>query len=152
MPVRVQKQPLSQTEEIEALRKKSVNTGAMVTFTGKMREFSDNKHLDALFLEHYPGMAESQIEKIIQQAKERWQVQCIEVVHRVGKILPSEEIVFVGVCSEHRREAFQACEFVMDYLKTEAPFWKKELSAEGESWVEAKASDADQLNKWEQGQ
>lgn len=124
-------------------------TGAIVCFSGLVREFGDRPDIRALELEHYPGMTEKALAEIVAEAAERWPILASQVVHRVGKLSLDEQIVFVGVASSHRRAAFEACDFIMDYLKTRAPFWKKELSSEGNSeWVEAKASDAAQSQRW----
>lgn len=150
MGVRIQQQPFNIGEETEALRHRFANTGAIVTFVGQMREIQDSQPLQSLYLEHYSGMAEKQISDIIVAAKQRWPVWGIEVIHRCGVILPKEEIVFVGVCSEHRIDAFRACEFVMDFLKTEAPFWKREQSEGATRWLEANPDDEQQKHKWQE--
>lgn len=151
--VSIQKKAFSSAVEMEALRNDTRdtenNTGAIVIFTGLMREFSDSQKLDGLFLEHYPGMAEKQILQIVEIAKGRWPILNARVVHRYGEIYPNDEIVFVGVSSEHRRAAFQACEFIMDFLKTEAPFWKKEIVSGKSTWVDAKESDCQEKEKWD---
>lgn len=124
-----------------------VNNGALVTFTGMVRDLTDSP-VKAMFLEHYPGMSERALETIIGKARQRWALGKISIVHRVGMLYPGEAIVFIGVSSEHRREAFAACQFLMDYLKIEAPFWKKEFTPEGEHWVDAKTSDCDAAKRW----
>lgn len=120
--------------------------GAVVTFIGKVR--SAEKKISGLYLEHYAGMTEKVINNIVVQARQRWQLSRVAVIHRVGEIKTNEKIVFVGVSSAHRSDAFAAAEFVMDILKNEAPFWKKENTINGNNWVEAKKSDVDALKKW----
>ncbi|SCC12075.1 molybdopterin synthase catalytic subunit [Gilliamella bombicola] len=120
--------------------------GAIVTFMGKVR--SIEKYTISLFLEHYAGMTEKVLVNIIAQARERWQLSRVAIIHRVGKINVNEQIVFVGVSSAHRADSFAATEFIMDILKNEAPFWKKERTTDGDIWVDAKKSDADALKKW----
>lgn len=122
--------------------------GAVVTFTGKVRNHNLGDSIAALTLEHYPGMTEKALESIAEEARARWPLQRISVIHRVGTLQPGEEIVFVGVTSSHRKDAFQAAEFIMDYLKTRAPFWKKEALPESHRWVEAKESDEESANRW----
>ena len=133
----------------ESVRADDATSGAIVTFTGIVRELeiADNQ-LDALFLEHYPGMTEKALEKIAAQARERWELGNIVIYHRVGRLDLNENIVFVGVGSAHRVNAFEAAQFIMDYLKKDAPFWKKEISNEGEHWVEQKESDLKAADSW----
>ncbi|WP_415881308.1 molybdopterin synthase catalytic subunit MoaE [Neptuniibacter sp. QD34_54] len=133
----------------ESVRADDATSGAIVTFTGIVRELeiADNQ-LDALFLEHYPGMTEKALEKIATQARERWELGNIVIYHRVGRLDLNENIVFVGVGSAHRVNAFEAAQFIMDYLKKDAPFWKKEISNEGEHWVEQKESDLKAADSW----
>jgi len=121
--------------------------GAVASFTGLVR--SENGQVQRLELEHYPGMTERSISDIIQQAAGRWQVLSAVVVHRIGSLKPGEQIVYVGVSSLHRGDAFQACEFIMDYLKTQAPFWKKEASPQGTRWVDARSSDEAAAQRWQ---
>ncbi len=121
--------------------------GAVVTFSGLVRDFADGS-LQALELEHYPGMTERSLERIVEQARVRWDLGNIIVRHRVGRMEPGDEIVFVGVTSAHRREAFEAAQFLMDYLKRDAPFWKKEITAATEHWVEQKNSDLTAAEAW----
>ncbi|MCJ8337495.1 MAG: molybdopterin synthase catalytic subunit MoaE [Pseudomonadales bacterium] len=123
--------------------------GALVTFTGVVRD-SIAADLEQLFLEHYPGMTEKCLLNIVERARVRWNLGRIAVVHRVGELNINDNIVFVGVISAHRIEAFQASQFIMDYLKKEAPFWKKELTAKSKAWVEQKQSDLDAAGDWEQ--
>lgn len=134
--------------EYAALRGSGAGTGAIATFTGLVRDSGDTQGVSGLFLEHYPGMTEQVIAGLIEEASRRWDVRKARVIHRVGRLLLQEQIVFVGVCSAHRGDAFAACEFIMDALKTSAPFWKKELSETGEHWVEQKASDVTRGESW----
>ncbi len=122
--------------------------GAIVTFTGLVRELSDTDKLKGLYLEHYPGMTEKALHKIVEQARERWPLGQVTLVHRVGRLMLNEQIVFVGASSPHRADAFAAVQFIMDYLKQDAPFWKKEITVSGEHWVEQKASDLDAAKRW----
>ena len=126
----------------------SAAEGAIATFTGYVRSDPLSGEVSAMELEHYPGMTEKSIHAILHQSAERWPILSANVVHRVGRLLPGEQIVWVGVASAHRAAAFSACEFIMDYLKADAPLWKKEHSATGESWVEAKASDSGRARRW----
>ena len=144
--------------EYAALRRDSSDAGAIVTFTGLVRELTSipttektgesNVHLTAMHLEHYSGMTEKALASIVEKARRNWDIDQVRIVHRVGKLLPHDQIVFVGVSSSHRNEAFCACEFIMDFLKTKAPFWKKEITPEGEHWVEAKDSDDVSAQRW----
>nr|WP_314264736.1 molybdopterin synthase catalytic subunit MoaE [uncultured Moellerella sp.] len=122
--------------------------GAVVTFTGKVRNHNLGDAVNQLTLEHYPGMTEKALNNIVLEARERWPLERISVIHRVGTLSPGEEIVFVGVTSAHRDAAFSAAEFIMDYLKTKAPFWKKEVLPDNERWVEAKESDEQSASRW----
>ncbi|MFO8141612.1 MAG: molybdenum cofactor biosynthesis protein MoaE [Marinobacter sp.] len=135
--------------EYQALRAHGSGTGAVVTFSGLVRHSGDLSGVTVLFLEHYPGMTEQVIQGLIDEASQRWDVQQARVIHRVGRLALSDQIVFVGVCSAHRGDAFAACSFIMDALKTSAPFWKKEITGDGEHWVEQKASDRDRSQAWE---
>ncbi|QFU76030.1 molybdopterin synthase catalytic subunit MoaE [Halioglobus maricola] len=122
--------------------------GAVATFTGYVRSTNVERDVYSMELEHYPGMTEKCIDTILAQACKRWPVLAATVVHRVGKLKPGEKIVWVGVSSSHREASFAACEFVMDYLKTRAPFWKRELGPEGARWVEARSSDDQRASRW----
>ena len=132
--------------EIDALRLAGV--GAIATFSGIVRDNADNPDLKAMTLEHFPGMTEQEIQTIIDEARERWPLQAVRVIHRVGRLLPQENIVFVGTASAHRQAAFDSAAFIMDYLKTRAPFWKKEETSAGAAWVEAREDDDIALQKW----
>jgi molybdopterin synthase catalytic subunit len=124
--------------------------GAVATFTGYVRCANEERQVYNLELEHYPGMTESSVLQIIQQAAARWPVLAASVVHRVGKLSPGEQIVWVGVAAVHREAAFNACEFIMDFLKTRAPFWKKEQGPAGEQWVSARQQDVNRAARWEE--
>ena len=149
MPVRVQHEDFDAGAEIARLRAGDPRIGAVASFVGVARDRNDGAAVSTLALEHYPGMTEKAIEAIVEQAKARWQVFDILVIHRIGVLRPLEQIVLVVVSSSHRGDAFAACEFVMDYLKTEAPFWKKESTPAGERWVDARESDAAARGRWE---
>ncbi|MFV8817211.1 molybdopterin synthase catalytic subunit MoaE [Haliea sp. E17] len=126
--------------------------GGIATFTGYVRASNENRGVRSLYLEHYPGMTERSILQILEESAERWPLLAARVVHRVGRLEPGEQIVWVGVSAAHREAAFAACEFVMDYLKTRAPFWKKEHGPEGEHWVDARDSDTTRAQRWQQQQ
>ena len=133
----------------EQVRADDATSGAIVTFTGIVREMEVvDDHLKALYLEHYPGMTEKALLSIADQARERWELGNVVIVHRVGELALNENIVFVGVGSAHRDNAFLAARFIMDYLKRDAPFWKKEITGEGEQWVEQKKTDMDAAQEW----
>lgn len=135
-------------KEIEALQQGNDKDGAVVTFTGQVRKQNNEQDVSGLFLEHYPGMTEHSLEKIIVQAKARWAINRVRVIHRIGQLRVGDNIVFVGVTSEHRGDAFSAAEFIMDYLKVDAPFWKKETTASGNHWLDAKQADSDKASVW----
>ena len=141
MKISVQKEDFELGREIQSLSKRSQSIGAVASFVGLVRDVP-------MTLEHYPGMTERAIAKIAEEAKGRWQVMDCTVIHRYGALEPNDQIVMVAVASAHRGDAFAACEFIMDYLKTQAPFWKKEQTAEGARWVEAKASDDQAAERW----
>lgn len=124
------------------------HAGAVAMFVGRVRDFSDAPDLSRFVLEHYPGMTERNIEKIVAEARQRWPLLATQVIHRVGELSVDDQIVFVGVASSHRAEALAACDFIMDYLKSRAAFWKKEITPEHVAWVEAKHSDEESLNRW----
>jgi molybdopterin synthase catalytic subunit len=145
--VAVQNDDFCVASEYNELRQHA-SCGAVVTFSGLVRELSDNT-LHSMTLEHYPGMTEQALIAIAEQARQRWQLGAVHIIHRVGILKPHQQIVFVGIASAHRADAFAACEFIMDYLKNRAPFWKKEHTAQGDYWVEAKASDKQALARWE---
>lgn len=146
--VRITSDSFDPTTETDVLRNGDASIGAVVTFLGLMRDVNDGDRVSGMFLEHYPGMTEKALQEIVDEAGSRWDIQGIRVVHRVGEIRPEEPIVLVAVASRHRGEAFRACEFVIDYLKTRAPFWKKEITERGERWVDARASDEEATARW----
>ena len=142
MKISIQLEDFDLTAEVDSIRKNNPRVGAVASFVGQVREVS-------MTLEHYPGMTETAIRKIIEEAQGRWQVMDCVVIHRYGELKPTDQIVLVAVASAHRGDAFAACEFIMDYLKTRAPFWKKEHGAQGARWVEARASDDDAAERWQ---
>jgi molybdopterin synthase catalytic subunit len=146
--IAVQQQDFDLNDEYQQLRADNQTDGAVVTFVGLVRDFNDGSSVNGLFLEHYPGMTEKSLAQIVEQAKSRWPLGRVRVIHRVGQLELADQIVFVGVTSKHRQAAFSACEFIMDYLKTKAPFWKIETTQSGERWIEAKLSDTDKASKW----
>ncbi|MEH6579459.1 MAG: molybdopterin synthase catalytic subunit MoaE [Amphritea sp.] len=146
--ISVQAEDFSIGELSERVRSGDASNGAIVTFTGIVREMASGPGLQAMYLEHYPGMTEKALEKIAVQARAQWELGNIVVVHRIGRLALNENIVFVGVGSAHRVNAFKAAQFIMDYLKRDAPFWKKEITEAGEIWVEAKQSDQDAADEW----
>ena len=148
MPVRVQTGDFDVAREIAALRAGDPRVGAVAAFIGLVRDINDAAAVTTLTLEHYPRMTEKALARIVDEAKSRWSVYDALVVHRVGELKPTDQIVLVVVTGAHRGEAFAACEFIMDYLKTRAPFWKKEQTPAGERWVEARTSDDDAAARW----
>ena len=148
MPVRIQEQDFDVSSELATLRAGDTRVGAVATFTGLVRDLNNDSQVSTLTLEHYPGMTEKALAQIVEDAKQRWDIYDALVIHRVGPLSPSDQIVLVAVTSAHRGESFAACQFIMDYLKTRAPFWKKEQTPEGERWVEARASDEDAAARW----
>jgi molybdopterin synthase catalytic subunit len=149
MPVRIQTQDFDLSTELKQLRQGDARVGAVAAFVGTVRDQNDGSQVSAMTLEHYPGMTEKSLEEIIQKAKERWDIYDVLIIHRVGLLDIEDQIVLTAVTSAHRGEAFAACEFVMDYLKTLAPFWKKEDTESGARWVDARLSDDEALKKWE---
>jgi molybdopterin synthase catalytic subunit len=148
MTVRVQTGDFDVSREINALRQHNPRIGAIASFVGVVRDVNDGDAVSEMTLEHYPGMTEKAIEDIIAQARGRWEVFDALVIHRVGTLKPLDQIVLVVVTSGHRGDAFAACEFIMDYLKTRAPFWKKEQTGSGERWVDARATDDIAAERW----
>ncbi len=144
----IQTQDFDVAAEIAALRAQDKRVGAVCSFIGTVRDRNDGQSVSAMELEHYPGMTEKSIEHMIDQAFQRFDIYAARVIHRVGLLQPLDQIVLVVVTSAHRGESFQACEFLMDYLKTQAPFWKKEQTPEGARWVDARVSDDAALAKW----
>jgi len=149
VPVRIQREDFDAGAEIARLRAGDPRIGAVASFVGVARDRNDGATVSTMALEHYPGMTEKAIEAIVEQARARWEVAEILVIHRIGILKPLDQIVLVVVTSGHRGEAFAACEFVMDYLKTEAPFWKKESTPAGERWVDAREADEAARSRWE---
>jgi len=149
MTVRVQTEDFDVGAELAALRAGDGRVGAVASFVGVVRDLSEGKAISAMTLEHYPGMTEKALEAIVADAKARWEIFEALVIHRVGPLLPCDQIVLVAVSSAHRGEAFAACEFIMDYLKTQAPFWKKEDTPDGGHWVDARDSDDAALKRWQ---
>jgi molybdopterin synthase catalytic subunit len=149
--VRVQQEDFDLGAEVARLRAGDPRIGAVVTFVGTVRDLNEGAKVAELELEHYPGMTERALQDIVEQARSRWPLYGALVVHRIGPMLPMEQIVLVAVSSAHRGEAFAACEFIMDYLKTEAPFWKKEQTPDGARWVDARVSDDAAKAKWAEG-
>ncbi|MCR8922570.1 molybdopterin synthase catalytic subunit MoaE [Dasania sp. GY-MA-18] len=147
--VRVQTADFDVSSELALLRQHSLQTGAVVNFVGTVRDVNHGQAVASMELEHYPGMTEKAISDIVSQAKQRWQLLAATVIHRVGLLQPGEQIVLVAVSSKHRGEAFQACEFIMDFLKTQAPFWKKEQTEQGAQWVDARESDGEAAKRWQ---
>jgi molybdopterin synthase catalytic subunit len=146
--VRVQTEDFDTGKELDTLTRGRTDVGALASFTGLVRDANDGAAVRGMTLEHYPGMTDKALEDICRQAHSRWELIDTLVIHRVGALQPGDRIVLVGVTSAHRGEAFAACEFIMDYLKTRAPFWKREDTAEGPRWVEARASDDTAAAKW----
>ena len=148
MPIKIQENDFDVSAEIAKLRKGDPRVGAVVTFLGTVRDMNDGSQVKGMTLEHYPGMTEKALQEILDQAKARWDIYQTLVIHRVGPLLPEDQIVLVAVTSAHRGEAFAACEFIMDYLKTAAPFWKKEDTPEGARWVDARVTDEAAMARW----
>lgn len=148
--VRVQEADFDIGAEIAAMRRGNPKIGAIASFVGVVRDINDGDAVSTMTLEHYPGMTEKSIGAIIDQARGRWEVLDVQVIHRVGTLKPTDQIVLVIVASGHRGDAFAACEFIMDYLKTQAPFWKKEVTPKGARWVDARSSDDSALERWQQ--
>ncbi len=146
--LRIQTEDFDLAAEYQSLRQLSSSVGAVVTFTGLVRDFEGWGSIDSLSLQHYPGMTEKLLQEIVDQANSRWNLLGIRVIHRVGKLLPRDQIVFVGVASQHRADAFEAAQFVMDYLKTQATFWKKVDQDGKQHWVESKESDQAASQRW----
>lgn len=151
--IKVQQQDFDLALEYEALRHDAGDPGAIVTFTGLVRELYDSnssveESVSSLFLEHYPGMTERSLQDIVAQANERWPLLATRLIHRVGELKPGDQIVLVGTASAHRHAAFESAQFIMDYLKSHAPFWKKQKSTESTRWVESRDSDQNAVDRW----
>ncbi|MCG6896740.1 MAG: molybdopterin synthase catalytic subunit MoaE [Thiocapsa sp.] len=149
--IQVQSGPIDIVAEQETLRRGKPQVGALVTFVGLMRDINEGADVLSMTLEHYPGMTEKALAAIAGEAAERWVLEDISILHRVGVLRPQDPIVFVGVSSRHRGEAFRACEFLIDCLKTRAPFWKKEQTRQGERWVDARPADDQAARRWARG-
>lgn len=149
MTVRVQEEDFDISAETAVLRAGNPKIGAIASFIGVVRDLNDGDSVAEMKLEHYPGMTEKSIEAIITEARGRWQVMDALVIHRIGTLKPLDQIVLVVVTSAHRGDAFAACEFIMDYLKTRAPFWKKEQTPHGARWVDARAADDAAAERWQ---
>lgn len=148
MSVSIQENDFDLAAELAALRTSSSKVGALVSFVGLVRDFSNEGNIENIFLEHYPGMTEKALYKIIDEATARWNLLGTRVIHRVGALLPNDQIVLVATISQHRGEAFAGCEFIIDYLKTAAPFWKKEQTGQGAKWLETRDSDVQRMEHW----
>jgi len=146
--VSIQTADFDLSTEVAAMRAGQLGVGAIASFVGTVRDRSDGSGVSAMELEHYPGMTERSIEAMIDDAFDRFDLMAVRVIHRVGLLQPGDQIVLVAVSSAHRGQAFQGCEFLMDYLKTQAPFWKKESTPEGSHWVDARVSDDAALARW----
>jgi len=148
MMISVQTEDFDHGLEYNALRESADSDGAIVTFTGLVRDFNIERSVSNIVIEHYPGMTEKSLMSICSDARKRWELGQVRIIHRVGTIEASEQIVFIGVTSKHRKDAFESAQFIMDVLKTKAPFWKQEGTAKGMEWVKSAASDRIAINKW----
>jgi len=148
MKIAVQTDAFDLGAEVDAMRKGRSDIGAIASFVGLARDLNEGSGVAAMTLEHYPGMTEKALAALVDEANARWALLDVTVIHRVGRLLPGDPIVLVAVAGQHRGEAFAACEFIMDFLKTQAPFWKKEETHAGERWVEARASDDAAAARW----
>ncbi len=149
MSVRIQEADFDVGAELAALRQGDARVGAVASFVGLVRDISDGSGVSEMTLEHYPGMTEKALAAIVLEAKARWRIFDARVIHRIGRLLPTEQIVLVAVSSAHRGDAFAACEFIMDYLKTKAPFWKREVTPDGARWVDARETDQSAAERWQ---
>ena len=149
MKILVQTEAFDLGAEVDVMRQGRTDIGAIASFVGLARDLNEGSGVTAMTLEHYPGMTEKALAALVDEANTRWTLLDVTVIHRVGRLLPGDSIVLVAVASSHRGEAFAACEFIMDYLKTQAPFWKKEETPEGERWVDARASDDAAAARWQ---
>ena len=147
--IQIQTDDFDTGDVILQLKKTTNNIGAIVSFIGLVREFSDNNNIVSMTLEHYPGMTESVLKNIENEATQRWDLLGTQIIHRVGNLKAGDNIVLVATAATHRKQAFEAAQYIMDFLKTEAPFWKKEHTAQGSHWVECKDSDVVDRNRWE---
>ena len=149
MSVSIQHEDFDVGVVIAELRATSNNVGAMVSFVGLVRDSSYDEKVENILVEHYPGMSEKALHKIIEEARQRWDLLAVKVIHRVGTLGPNDQIVLVATASSHRGHAFSACEFIIDYLKTDAPFWKKEVKNQGGEWVVTKDGDVQRMERWQ---
>ena len=149
MSVRIQEADFDLNAELAALRAGDARIGALASFVGLVRDTNDGAGVSEMTLEHYPGMTEKALAAIVDEAKTRWEIYGALVIHRIGPLKPCDQIVLVAVTSAHRGEAFAACEFIMDYLKTRAPFWKRETTPDGARWVDARDSDDSAAERWQ---
>jgi molybdopterin synthase catalytic subunit len=149
MKIQIQAEDFDVSKELELLRVDLHQIGGINVFVGTVRDEHLGQKIEGMVLEHYPGMTEKLLTNILDQAQARWQILNATVIHRIGDLRPGEQIVLVAVASSHRGDAFAACEFIMDYLKTSAPFWKKELTPDGAHWVDARITDDERLKKWQ---
>ena len=148
MSVSIQEEDFDVGAVMDELRSTSNNVGAMVSFVGLVRDMSFDEKIENIFVEHYPGMSEKALNKIIAEAQKKWDLLAVRVIHRVGTLGPNDQIVLVATASSHRGQAFSGCEFIIDYLKTDAPFWKKEVKPLGSEWVVTKDSDVQRMERW----
>jgi molybdopterin synthase catalytic subunit len=148
MSISIQTEDFDLATEMQALRQASTNAGALVSFVGLVRDISQAGRVENIFLEHYPGMSEKALQSILTEANSRWQLLGVRVIHRVGELHPNDQIVLVAAASAHRADAFAACEFIMDYLKTSAPFWKREQTPGGAKWLDTKETDIARAQRW----
>ena len=148
MSISIQTEDFDLAAEMQSLRTASANAGALVSFVGLVRDVSDAGQVENIFLEHYPGMSEKALQNILVEANSRWKLLGVRVIHRVGELRPNDQIVMVATASAHRADAFAACEFIMDCLKTSAPFWKREQTAGSTTWLDTKASDVERAQRW----
>ena len=148
MSVLIQEDDFDLASELTALRSGNSKVGAMVSFVGLVRDFSHNETIESIYLEYYPGMTEKALNKIIVEATQRWSLINVRVIHRIGQLFANDQIVLVATTALHRGEAFAGCEFIIDYLKTAAPFWKKEETSEGSQWLETRDTDVKRMEHW----
>lgn len=148
MSISIQENDFDVAAELATLRSGSAKVGALVSFVGLVRDFSNEGHIENIYLEYYPGMTEKALDKIIQEATVRWNLLGTRVIHRIGALQPNDQIVLVATASMHRGEAFAGCEFIIDYLKTAAPFWKREQTGQGTKWLETRDSDVQRMEHW----
>ena len=148
MKISIQQEDFDVSTELQLLRKDLPGIGGINIFVGTVRDTHQGDEVQSMEIEHYPGMTEKALQEIVEQAKKRYDILNFTIIHRVGKLQPTDQIVLVAVASTHRGDAYAACEFMMDYLKTSAPFWKKEHTPDGSRWVDARTSDEERLKKW----